>query len=222
MGTCEMENIKEDDDELKIKYLPRILSLEEYKQIESLMSLKEKIWFGMQFYCGLRQREVVELKRNEINLHTGVSYIVGSKLARQRIIIIPSLFISLIKEYVDLYEPDNFLFENGTGRKYKDVAHLRELLKKYCRKAGLYNAGDVTHYSLRHSFATHMIESGVPIEILSSLLGHIDVETTMRFYIHLGFKIKHYWVNAVFGKVTDNPIYSRSEVFKYKLRYSLV
>ena len=103
---------------------------------------------------------------------------------KDRVVVLAEGFIGLLKNYYLTYRPKQYFIENPTGGPYS-AGSIRQFLKRYCKAAGIRK--NVTPHTLRHSYATHLIENGVGLRYVQDLLGHSKPETTM-IYTHVARK----------------------------------
>ncbi|GAB3018525.1 hypothetical protein GCM10027051_24690 [Niabella terrae] len=104
-----------------------------------------------------------------------------SKENKDRLVNLPDKLLVLLREYYIAFKPSDFLFEGAKSRQYSERS-VQLILKAAMKKAGVTSKGSV--HTLRHSYATHLIKSGVDIRMVQELLGHNDIRTTM-IYTHI-------------------------------------
>lgn len=186
-----MEDILRKNIRLNIKYskrpekLPLVLFKEECKQLFSAISnSKHKLMIQLLYGAGLRASELINLKIKELDLDKNYGFVRNGKGNKDRIFIIPeslkSRIINLIAD--EKLNSENYLFTSNRNSNY-NIRSLQEIIKKSCKKAGIKKK--VHPHTLRHSFATHLIEQGNSISEVQALLGHKSPETTM-VYLHTG------------------------------------
>ncbi|NPA38110.1 MAG: tyrosine-type recombinase/integrase [Chlorobi bacterium] len=169
----------------KSKKLPEVLSEEEIiKLISVIKNLKHKTIITLLYSSGLRIGELLNLKLSEIDINRKQILIKNSKGRKDRYVIMADSFIPLLKDYLHSYSPSYWLVEGAKGAKYS-ASSIRTSLTRYCVKAGI--SKKITPHTLRHSFATHLLENGVDIRYIQALLGHSKPETTM-IYTHISKK----------------------------------
>ena len=162
--------------------LPVILSFQEVKQlIESYTNPKHKLLIELSYGCGLRVSEVVNIHIKDIDLHRHTITIRQSKWKKDRQIPLPNTLLSKLEIiYTDSWS-DDYLFPSQQW--WKLTTHTVQLLfHQWCKRIGLKK--DVTFHSLRHSFATHLLEQGTDIRYVQTLLGHANIRTT-QIYTHV-------------------------------------
>ncbi|GAB4285978.1 MAG: site-specific integrase [Candidatus Dojkabacteria bacterium] len=162
--------------------LPNVLSQEEVKMIiENIENIKHKSIISLIYSAGLRISEVVNLKIRDIDSHRMTIKIIHSKNRRDRYVTLSDKVLILLREYYKRYKPKKYIFEGQKGLKYS-TRSIQEIFKKALVNAGIKKKATV--YTLRHSYATHLIEQGVDIRIVQELLGHKNIKTT-QIYTHI-------------------------------------
>ncbi|WP_026714131.1 site-specific tyrosine recombinase/integron integrase [Flavobacterium daejeonense] len=170
----------------RAKVLPNVLSKEEVKAIlEAHSNLKHKTMLSIIYSCGLRRSELLNLKPTDIDSKRGIVIIRQSKGKKDRITPLSSKILILLRAYYEEYRPSTWLFEGQRkNNKYSDRS-LEEVLKKSIKLAGINKP--VTLHWLRHSYATHLLESGTDLRYIQKLLGHNSSKTT-EIYTHVSTK----------------------------------
>ncbi len=166
--------------------LPNVLSKEEIKSIlQAPSNLKHRAMLSIIYACGLRRSELLNLKPGDIDRQRGVLLIRQSKGKKDRIVPISDKIFKLLEEYRISYRTLNWLFEGQfKGGRYSEKS-LESVLKQSLRKAGIKKP--VTLHWLRHSYATHLLESGTDLRFIQELLGHSSSRTT-EIYTHVSTK----------------------------------
>lgn len=163
----------------KERKLPDVLSLEEIKAvISNLDNLKHKTIISLIYSCGLRVSECVNLKIKDIDSKRMLLRIDQSKGNKDRFIPITNKMLLLLREYYKEYKPKEFLFE-GQFEKYYSARSIQAILKKAIRNCKIKK--QITVHSLRHSYATHLLEQGTDISLIQKILGHKDIRTTLLY-----------------------------------------
>lgn len=164
----------------KEKSLPKVISKEKIKKMIQLCgNIKHRTIIKLLYSSGLRLQELIDLKRKDIDFDRNIIHVKKGKGKKDRITLISeNLKIDLLKYYSNYNFDTEYIFEGRNG-KYtkKSVQKVLDLLGK---KAGI----KLTPHMLRHSFATHLLESGTDIRHIQKLLGHSDVSTT-QIYTHV-------------------------------------
>ncbi len=164
--------------------LPVILNRSELKQLFSAPTLlKQRIVLTLIYSAGLRGQEVINLKISDVDLERMTIHIRESKYKKDRIVpLSPTMAIGL-RKYLKAENPHIWLF-NGKqqpGSQYS-MRGLSWVMRENLKKTSV--AKDVNLHSLRHSYATHLLEEGINIVTLKELLGHAEITTTM-IYLHV-------------------------------------
>lgn len=185
IGNCEME-VDLIHRPKREKKLPNVLSKEEVKQIlEAPTNIKHKAMLSLIYACGLRRSELLELTIKSINSKRGILQIKQSKGKKDRIVPISEKIISMLREYYSIYKPKYYLFEGQSpGTKYSEKS-LQSVLKQSLTKTNI--TKPVSLHWLRHSYATHLLESGTDLRYIQELLGHTSSKTT-EIYTHVSTK----------------------------------
>lgn len=166
----------------KDKKLPVVLSLEEVLMLlQKTKNLKHRVIIAMLYGSGLRVGEIIDLKLSDFDFKRKQLFIKKAKGRKDRYTTIAESIFPLLKNYHNTYTPKIYFIENPKGGKYS-AASIRSFLKKNIKAAGIEKA--VTPHTLRHSYATHMLEQGTDIRYIQELLGHSRPETTM-IYTHV-------------------------------------
>lgn len=169
----------------KSSYLPTVLSKEEIIDLlRATKNLKHRTILAMLYSAGLRISEILHLKLKDIDIDRRQLFIKNAKGRKDRVVILAESFLPLYQNYYMTYQPSIYFVENPKGGTYS-AESIRKFLKKSCQEAG--NLKRVTPHTLRHSYATHLIEDGVGLRHVQELLGHSKPETTM-IYTHVAKK----------------------------------
>jgi len=169
-----------------IKKLPVILSVAEaVSVVKVLENLKHKAVLHLGYSAGLRISEVVNLKVEDVDSSRMQIRVVNAKGCKDRNVILSPTTLTLLRKYYKLYKPKKWLFEGGfsvKGNRQYSHTSIRKVLTKACLKSGI--TKHITFHTLRHSFATHLLENGTQIQLIQKLLGHTNLKTTF-LYLHL-------------------------------------
>lgn len=168
--------------------LPNVLSINDVKKIiNSQTNLKHKALISIIYSCGLRISEAINLKINDIDSTAMTIKVVNSKGKSDRYVMLSENLLKILREYFLVYKPNKYLFNGQTGDKYS-ARSIQEVFQKSVKAAGINKK--VTVHSLRHSFATHLLDNGTDIRFIQELLGHSQLSTT-QIYTHISpFSIK--------------------------------
>lgn len=165
--------------------LPHVLSKEVVSSIlKNTDNLKHRTMLSLTYASGLRVGEVLQLRVKDIDSKRMLITVRGGKGKKDRIVMLSQKILVLLREYFKEYKPKDYLFEGQYGARYSE-ASLRKILQKACVKANVLERP--TLHWLRHSFATHLLESGTDIRYIQQLLGHASTKTT-EIYTHVSTK----------------------------------
>ena len=168
------------------KRLPNVLSKQEIKAIlEAPTNLKHRAMLSLIYACGLRRSELLNLTLKDVLSDRNLLFIRQSKGKKDRVVPISNKIIEMLREYYKAYKPKTWLFEGQIpNTKYSEMS-LAKVLKQALKKAG--NQKPVSLHWLRHSYATHLLESGTDLRYIQELLGHASSRTT-EIYTHVSTK----------------------------------
>ncbi len=168
------------------RLLPHVLSKEEVKAIlEAHQNIKHRAMLSLIYACGLRRSELLNLTLQDIDSKRGMLRVNQGKGKKDRMVPISEKVVSLLREYYPYEKPTVFLFEGVlSGEKYSEGS-LQKVLKSALKKARIKKP--VTLHWLRHSYATHLLESGTDLRYIQELLGHNSSKTT-EIYTHVSQK----------------------------------
>ncbi|HKI47627.1 MAG TPA: tyrosine-type recombinase/integrase [Balneolales bacterium] len=162
--------------------VPVVLSVEEVQRfLNSFTNLKHKALFTLCYSAGLRVGEILNLKISDIDSDRMQIRIAQAKGKKDRYTILSPKVLDLLRIYVKEYKPDVYLFEGQKGGKYSS-ASIQNLMRQH-RKIARINKRATPH-TLRHSFATHLLDNGTDIRFIQELLGHKHLSTT-QIYTHV-------------------------------------
>ena len=166
--------------------LPNVLSKQEVKAIlEAPTNLKHRAMLSLIYACGLRRSELLNLSLSDVLSDRNVLFIRQSKGKKDRVIPISNKIIEMLRTYYKACKPKVWLFEGqNVGERYSERS-LQLVLKQALKKAG--NSKPVSLHWLRHSYATHLLESGTDLRYIQELLGHNSSKTT-EIYTHVTTK----------------------------------
>jgi site-specific recombinase XerD len=165
------------------KRFPMVLSKQEIVDVLKLeKNPKHRLLLMLAYSSGLRVSEVVALKKEHIDLSRKVIYIVGGKGRKDRCTLLSEKAAAFIREYYDVFNIQTWLFPGQPATRPLTIRSAQKIFDKAIQQAKIDK--DISIHSLRHSFATHLLESGTDIRYIQSLLGHASVRTTER-YTHI-------------------------------------
>ncbi len=170
----------------RAKVLPNVLSKEEIKLILNAHSnIKHKAMLSMIYSCGLRRSELLHLRFSDIDANRNIVLLKNAKGKKDRIAPLSPKILQMLREYYKDYKPAVWLFEGQIkGEQYSEKS-LQSVLKQALQKTGIKKP--VTLHWLRHSYATHLLESGTDLRYIQELLGHSSSKTT-EIYTHVSTK----------------------------------
>jgi len=166
--------------------LPRVIS--EEKILEGLLAIqniKHQTLLLTAYSAGLRVSEVVRLRITDINADRMQIFISKAKGKKDRMVTLSSFTLQALRVYMEAYKPRNWIFEGQPNTDHISIRTAQEIFKQAYQKLGL--PPSVSFHSLRHSYATHLLENGTDIKYIQELLGHNDIKTTLR-YTHVSMK----------------------------------
>lgn len=157
------------------KHLPSVLSKEEIKQlITACENIKHRAIISLIYSSGLRISELSNLKITDIDSKRMLVTIRDAKGAKDRVSLLDEGMLRQLREYYQKYKPKEYLFE-GQNEKYSPTS-IRNIFNRAKQKARIIKRATV--HTLRHSFATHLLEAGVDLRYIQELLGHSHSKTT--------------------------------------------
>ena len=167
----------------KEKTLPSVLSKREVKiLLNSVPNQKSKLILSVIYACGLRVSELTNLKLKDLNFEEKIGHINQAKGKKDRIFNIPSFLEEDMQDQAKKQEKLNqeFLFTGPKGQ--LTTRNIQKIVRKAAQRVGL--PEEVHTHTLRHSFATHLLENDVDIRKIQELLGHSSISTT-EIYTHI-------------------------------------
>jgi len=168
------------------KKLPNVLSKREVACIlKAPSNIKHRAMLSLIYSCGLRRSELLNLSLNDVDSGRNLLIIRNSKGKKDRVVPLSDKTIHMLREYFKLYKPIKWLFEGqNKGEPYSEGS-LESVFKIAKRKAGI--TKPATLHWLRHSYATHLLESGTDLRYIQEILGHKSSKTT-EIYTHVSTK----------------------------------
>ena len=164
------------------KTLPNVLSKEEtFRLIDVTTNLKHKTLLALIYSSGLRISEAINMKLTDIDSKRMLIHVKNAKGKKDRYTLLSTKILVLLKEYYSMYKPKTYLFEGQYGEQYSSRS-AQSVLHQSAKKAGI--TKKISLHTLRHSFATHLLESGTDLRYIQDLLGHSSPKTTM-IYTHV-------------------------------------
>ena len=169
--------------------IPPVLSADEVEQLlTAAKSLRVRVMLSLAYGCGLRAGEVIRLRAGDIDSAQNIIRIVQSKGRKDRLVMLPPCVLALSRQWwlerpthqdAGMASRDRWLFPGRVPGKPITTRQLNRLFHEAARAAGI--AKRVTLHTLRHSFATHLLERGTDIRLIQALLGHHRLETTAHY-----------------------------------------
>ena len=161
---------------------PTVLSEEEVIQIiRHIDNLKHRMVISLIYSAGLRISEAINMKLEDIDSKMGYIMVRGGKGKKDRRTLLSTSILGQLRLYYQVYRPKKWVFEGQDGRQYSDES-IQSVFRRAVARAGIRKR--VTVHTLRHSFATHLLEHGVSLRYIQSLLGHSSSRTT-EIYTHV-------------------------------------
>ncbi len=162
--------------------LPVVLNATEVKALLKVCDLlKHRLLIGLCYGCGLRCAEVRTLKVADVDTERAMVHVRQGKGGKDRCLPMGTMLARGIRSYIDAEKPRTYLFEGNDGNAYSQRG-AQWAISQAVKRAGIVK--DVSLHTLRHTYATHLLEQGVNILTIKELLGHAHINTTM-IYLHL-------------------------------------
>lgn len=159
--------------------LPVVLSkLEIRTMLDAVQNAKHRLLLSLAYGAGLRVNEAVHVRVRDIDCDSLCITIREGKGGKDRVSMLPGSLVSLLRQHVLFKKPDDFLCESERGGALS-VRSAQMIFARAIQKAGVNKKA--TFHSLRHSFATHLLESGTDVRYVQALLGHRSIRTTQRY-----------------------------------------
>jgi integrase/recombinase XerD len=165
------------------KYLPQIMTKEDVAHlINSTHNLKHRAMLSLLYSCGLRRSELLNMKIADIDSKRNLITIRRAKGDKDRVVPLSLKILDLLREYFKQYRPVTWLFEGQYPNTPYTGISLHHVFVDALKKSGI--KGDYSLHTLRHCFATHLLESGVNLRYIQELMGHQYLKTT-EIYLHV-------------------------------------
>ena len=170
----------------KPKSLPNVFSKNEIVRFLNVIdNLKHKTMMILAYSSGLRRNEIINLRKKDILFDRKCIFVKQSKGKKDRYVMLAENAIDYLKKYLATYQPKYWLFEGEKGGQYGERS-IQSVFINAKIKSGVNDS--VTLHGLRHSFATHLVDNGIPLHVVKDLLGHNSIKTT-EVYLHIS---QHY------------------------------
>lgn len=164
------------------KQLPKVISEEEVADMIRLTkNSKHRCLICLLYSGGLRRNEVLSLRPKDIDSKRMLIWVISGKGNKDRMVPLSQVMLDMLRNYYREYKPKEYLFEGQYGGKFGERT-IEIVVKEAAKRAGI--SRKVTPHVLRHSFATHLLESGINLRIIQELLGHKNPKTT-QIYTHV-------------------------------------
>jgi integrase/recombinase XerD len=172
----------------KEKKLPEVLSFDEVSNIfKTITNLKHRAILLLVYSAGLRVGEVVNLKIKDIDSNRMLIHVVQGKGKKDRYTVLSQIALKELRAYVKKYRPEDWLFEGGEGKGHLTERSVQKVFEKACGAAKIKK--DASVHTLRHSFATHLLEGGTDLRYIQELLGHSSQAPKLTWTITYTFII---------------------------------
>lgn len=169
--------------------LPKALTKSEIEKIiKSIDNIKHRLIIKLCYGMGLRVSEVVKIKIEDIDSTTMQVRIENAKGKKDRYVKLPQSVLDELRMYYRLYKPQAYLFQGQWGGQY-NVRSAQVIFKQAMNKSGIKKTVGI--HSLRHSYATHLLQYGTDIAFIQKLLGHNDIKTTLRYLKITNNELRH-------------------------------
>ena len=166
----------------KPQRIPELLTRQEVERlVASVSNIKHRTLLLTCYGCGLRLNELIHLKVKDIDGERQLLRVSQGKGGKDRLVIVSDGLLQALRRYWSLYHPTIWLFPNRDPRQPLHQQSAQRIYKKAKLTAGIDRIGGI--HGLRHAYATHQLEAGLPVHQLQRLLGHGDLKSTLR-YVH--------------------------------------
>lgn len=166
--------------------LPAVLSVDEVMSMFSTVRNRKHLAIMVLAYSGgMRVSEVAGLRVSDIDSDRMMIHVRGGKGRKDRYTVLSEIALEVLRDYAFYYSPSKWLFPGGRKGRHITPRSIQNVVTKAAKKAGLNK--HVTTHTLRHSFATHLLENGIGLRYIQELLGHKSTKTTQK-YTHVAKK----------------------------------
>lgn len=163
--------------------LPPVITQQECIQIfNHIRNPKHKLILMMAYGTGMRRGELVNLRWPDIHLDEYKIHVKGGKGNKDRMVMLPYSIVAALERYRELYQSEEWVFEGQYKGEPYSGSSVQQVMRRAVNETGI--SKKATVHTLRHSFATHLLESGTDLRFIQALLGHNDIKTT-TIYTHL-------------------------------------
>jgi integrase/recombinase XerD len=166
----------------KPQRIPDLLTRSEVKRIlNACPNAKHRMMLAMAYGCGLRVSELVSLRLSDIDSERSLLRVTQGKGAKDRLVPLSNTLLDALRDYWRSYRPFDCLFPSRTLTRRLSITSAQKAYRAAKARAGIDKIGGI--HSLRHAYATHQLEAGLPVHRLQRLLGHQAIHSTLR-YVH--------------------------------------
>ena len=163
------------------KKLPTLLSQDEVRaMLSSIAHGRDRVVVTVAYACGLRVSELAALRVKDVDGARKLLHVHAGKGRKDRLIPLSDSLLKLLRNYWRVYRPEEWLFPGERNGTHVDTRTIQRAVKDAAKAAGITKV--VTPHVLRHCFATHMLEAGIDLRVVQSLLGHNSAVTTFRYH----------------------------------------
>lgn len=163
------------------KKLPTLLSQDEVRaMLSSIAHGRDRVVVTVAYACGLRVSELAALRVKDVDGARKLLHVHAGKGRKDRLIPLSDSLLKLLRNYWRVYRPEEWLFPGERNGTHVDPRTIQRAVKDAAKAAGITKV--VTPHVLRHCFATHMLEAGIDLRVVQSLLGHNSAVTTFRYH----------------------------------------
>jgi site-specific recombinase XerD len=167
----------------KPKVLPAVLSREEVARLFAVVAdVRHQLLLQTAYAAGLRVSEVVRLQAGDIDAPRMVLHIRAAKGGKDRLVPLSALLLQRLRAYWREHRPGRWLFPGQMPNSHLSIGQVQRICRQAVRAAGITKKASM--HTLRHSYATHLLEAGTDLATLQKLLGHNQLSTTLR-YTHI-------------------------------------
>lgn len=164
----------------KSSYLPIVLSKQEIaRMLEVTENPKHHFLIALMYSAGLRVSEAIKIRMGDFDIDRGMIMVRQGKGQKDRCTLLAQKLIPVLKAQISLKRPNDYLFTGAHGQGHLTSESAEKIVKKAVEMAGI--SKKISCHSLRHSFATHLLEDGTDIRYIQALLGHARLETTQIY-----------------------------------------
>ncbi len=159
--------------------LPKVVAKSDVKQmIQKVTNLKHRVLLKLCYGMGLRVSELVELKITDVDSSRMQVHVRRAKGKKDRYVTLPQSVLEELRQYFLEYKPKEYLFEGQFGGRYS-IRSAQAVFRQAMKNAKINKTVGI--HGLRHSYATHLLETGTDISLIKELLGHKDIKTTLSY-----------------------------------------